>query len=82
MEYIIYNLMFYLGRYSIWEKLFPKEYGNNIKFPKELIKYKPVVDELYAVLKNTNNKIDDYIEVKKLINYFKGAWVNIQSTVA
>lgn len=27
-------------------KIIPKEFGNNIKFPDELIKYKPVVDEL------------------------------------
>ena len=54
IEYIIYNLMFYLGRYSIWEKLFPREFGNNAKFPDELNKYKPVVDELYKALKNNS----------------------------
>lgn len=80
MEMIIYNLMFYLGRYSIWEKLFPKEYGNNIKFPDELIKYKPVVDKLYTALKNNPDKMEDYVEIKKLINYFKGAWVNLSSS--
>lgn len=79
MEYIIYNLMFYLGRYSMWEKLFPKEFGNNIKFPDELNKYKPVVDELYEALKNNSGKMEDYIEIKKLINYFKGTWVNISN---
>jgi len=79
MELIIYNLMFYLGRYSIWEKLFPKEFGNNIKFPDELNKYKPVVDELYEVLKNNSGRMEDYVEIKKLINYFKGAWVNISN---
>ena len=36
-----------------------------------------VIDELYKVLKNNAGKIEDYIEIKKLINYFKGAWVNI-----
>ena len=80
MEMIIYNLMFYLGRYSIWEKLFPKEFGNNIKFPDELIKYKPVVDKLYTALKNNPDKMEDYVEIKKLINYFKGAWVNLSSS--
>lgn len=79
MEYIIYNLMFYLGRYSIWEKLFPKEFVNNARFPDELNKYKPVVDELYEALKNNSGKMEDYIEIKKLINYFKGAWVNISN---
>jgi len=79
MELIIYNLMFYLGRYSIWEKLFPKEFGNNIKFPDELNKYKPVVDELDEVLKNNSGRMEDYVEIKKLINYFKGAWVNISN---
>ena len=79
MEMIIYNLMFYLGRYSIWEKLFPKEFGNNVKFPNELNKYKPVVDELYEALKNNSGRMEDYIEIKKLINYFKGAWVNISN---
>lgn len=51
MEMIICNLMFYLGRYSIWEKLFPKDFDNNIKFLDVLIKYKPVVDKLYTSLK-------------------------------
>ena len=79
MEYIIYNLMFYLGRYSIWEKLFPKEFGNNVKFPDELNKYKPVVDKLYEALKNNSGRMEEYIEIKKLINYFKGAWINISN---
>lgn len=77
MEYIIYNLMLYLGRYSIWEELFFEEFNNGNKFPEELNMYKPVIDELYKVLKNNAGKIEDYIEIKKLINYFKGAWVNI-----
>ena len=77
MEEIIYNLMFYLGRYSIWEKLFPNEFSNNSKFPDELNKYKPLIDELYNVLKNNSGTIQDYEEIKKLINYFKGMWVNI-----
>lgn len=79
MEDIIYNLMFYLGRYSIWEELFPKEFGSNNRFPIELIKYKPVVDKLYIALKNTTDKIEEYIEIKRLINYFKGVRVNIST---
>ncbi len=81
MEYIIYNLMFYLGHYAIWEKLFPEKFSNNIKFPNELNKYKPVVDKLYRSLKNNSGKMEDYVEIKKLINYFKGAWVNIMSNI-
>ena len=81
MEYIIYNLMFYLGRYAIWEKLFPEKFSNNVKFPNELNKYKPVVDKLYETLKNNSGKIEDYIEVKKIISYFKGARVNIMSNI-
>ena len=81
MEIIIYNLMFYLGRYSIQEKLFPKEFSNNIKFPDELNKYKSIVKELYEILKNNSGKIEDYIEIKKLINYFKGAWVDNSSNI-
>lgn len=80
MEMIINNLMFYLGCYSIWEELFPKEFGNNIKFPDELTKYKPIVDKLYEALKNSPNKMEDYVEIKKLINYFKGTWINISSS--
>lgn len=79
MEYIIYNLMFYLGRYSIWEELFPNEFCDNKKFPDELLKYKPIIDDLYITLKNNSGNIDDYIKIKKLINYFKGTWVNILS---
>lgn len=79
MEDIIYGLMFYLGRYSVWEKLFPKEFDKNSKFPEELIKYSPLVGELYNALKNASDEIEDYIKIKKLINYFKGAWVNTQS---
>ena len=79
MEEVIYNLMFYLGRYSIWEELFPNEFCNNDKFPEELNKYKPVVDELYKALKNNSGKTEDYIEIKKQINFFKGSWVNITS---
>lgn len=79
IEMLIYNLMFYLGRYSIWEELFPKEFGNNARFPEKLTKYKPVVDELYEALKNNSGRMEDYIEIKKLINYFKGAWVNISN---
>ena len=44
--------MLYLGRYSIWEELFFGEFNNGNKFPEELNMYKPVIDELYKVLKN------------------------------
>lgn len=60
--------------------MFPKEFGNNIKFPDELTKYKPIVDKLYEALKNSPNKMEDYVEIKKLINYFKGTWINISSS--
>lgn len=79
MEDIIYNLMFYLGRYSVWEKLFPNEFINNQKFSTELLKYKPIVDELYNLLKNNFGKMNEYEEIKKYINYIKGRWVNIAS---
>lgn len=79
MEYIIYNLMFYLGRYSVWEELFPEKFNNGNEFPDGLNKYKPVVDDLYKALKNNTGSIEDYMEIKKLINYFKGSWLNIMS---
>lgn len=81
MEDIIYNLMFYLGRYAIWEKLFPESFSNNVRFSSELNKYKPLVDKLYDALKNNSGKMEDYIEIKKLINYFKGARVNVMSNI-
>ena len=31
------------------------------------------------IKKNNSGKMQDYIEIKKLINYFKGAWVNISN---
>ena len=79
MEEIIYNLMIYLGRYSAWEKLFPKDFINNQKFSIELSKYKPVVDELYNLLKNYSCKTNEYEEIKKYINHIKAIWVNIKS---
>lgn len=79
MEDIIYHLMFYLGRYSIWEKLFPEEFSNNQKFPNELLKYEPLITELYKLLSNSSIEKEEYREIKKLLNYFKGAWVNISS---
>ena len=71
--------MFYLGRYSVWEKLFPNEFINNQKFSTELLKYKPIVDELYNLLKNNFGKMNEYEKIKKYINYIKGRWVNIAS---
>lgn len=71
--------MFYLGRYSVWEKLFPQEFNDGKEYPNELLKYKPLIDELYKKLKSNPNKMEEYVEIKKLINYFKGAWVNISS---
>lgn len=79
LEDIIYYLMFYLGRYSVWEKLFPQEFNDGKEYPNELLKYKPLIDELYKKLKSNPNKMEEYVEIKKLINYFKGAWVNISS---
>lgn len=79
LEDVIYDLMFYLGRYSVWEDLFSNEFKNGKKFPKELLKYDPIVFELYATLKNNSGTIEEYSEIKKLINYFKGMWVNISS---
>ena len=79
MEDIIYNLMFYLGKYSVWEDLFPSEFINNQKFSTELLKYKPFVDELYNLLKNNFDKMNEYEEIKRIINLIKGRWVNIIS---
>ena len=80
MEEIIYNLMIYLGRYSAWEKLFPKDFINNQKFSIELSKYKPIVDELYNLLKNNSCKTNKYEEIEKLINCIKGRWINVKKT--
>ena len=79
MEEIIYNLMLYLGRYSVWEDLFPDEFNNNKMFPKELKKYEPLINILYNHLKHNSKEFDYYIELKKLINYFKGEWVNLSN---
>lgn len=79
MEDIIYNLMLYLGRYSVWEELFPTIFIDGKKYSKELFKYKPIVDELYNLLNNNPSKMNDYEEIKKIINYIKGRWVNILS---
>ena len=71
--------MFYLGRYSIWEELFPNEFNINKNFPEELLKYQTIIDELYISLKNSSGKVEDYIGIEKLIKYFKGAFVNISN---
>lgn len=52
-----------------------------VKFSSELNKYKPLVDKLYDTLKNNSGKMEDYIEIKKLINYFKLARVNVMSNI-
>ena len=41
--------------------------------------FKHIIDDLYITLKNNSGNIEDYIKIKKLINYFKGTWVNILS---
>ena len=79
IEDIIYNLMLYLGRYSIWEELFPNEFINNKKFSTELLKYKPIIDELYNLLKNNSGKMNEYEDIKRKINLIKGRWVHIIS---
>ncbi len=81
LENIIYNIMLYLGRYSVWEELFPRDFANNQKFSKELSKYEPIVNELYILLKNNSGKMNEYEEIKKYINYIKGRWVNIISNI-
>lgn len=52
-----------------------------VKFSSELNKYKLLVDKLYDALKNNSGKMENYIEIKKLINYFKGAFVNVMSNI-
>lgn len=52
-----------------------------VKLSSELNKYKPLVDKLYDALKNNSGKMENYIEIKKLINYFKGALVNVMSNI-
>ena len=52
-----------------------------VKFSSELNKYKLLVDKLYDALKNNSGKMENYIEIKKLINYFKGALVNVMSNI-
>ena len=76
VEDIIYNLMFYLGCYSVWERLFPEEFNNNQKLPKEMLKYETLITGLYKSLKNNSGKVEEYREIRNLLNYFKGAWVN------
>ena len=80
VEDIIYNLMFYLGRYSVWEKLFPEEFINNQKLPKEMLKYEPLITELYKSLKNNSGTKEEYKEIRGLLNYFKGIWINISTS--
>lgn len=77
LEDIIYNLMFYLGRYSVWEDWFPSEFENGKHFSVELKKYLPLIVELSDLLKNTRNSKNEYENIKKHINYFKGMYVNL-----
>lgn len=77
LEDIIYNLMFYLGRYSVWEDWFPNEFENGKHFSKELKKYLPLISVLFDLLKNTRNSKTEYENIKKHINYFKGMYVNL-----
>lgn len=79
MEEIIYNLMLYLGRYSVWEEFFPDEFNNNKMFSKELKKYEPLINVLYNHLKHNLKEFDYYIELRELISYFKGERVNLSS---
>ena len=78
-EDIIYELMFYLGRYSIWEEVFPNEFENGKRYPDILDKFQPIINKLYELLKKDSNSFQNYQEIKKLINNFKGTLVNIQS---
>ena len=67
MENIIYNIMFYLGRYSVWEELFPEVFSNNQKFSRELIKYKPFVDELYDLLAKSIRRLSKSFDSSLII---------------
>ena len=79
IENVIYNLMFYLGRYSVWEDWFPNEFENGKHFSEGLKKYLPLVDVLFDLLKNTKNSKIEYENIKKHINYFKGMYVNFSN---
>ena len=35
-----------------------------------------LLDELTQVLKNVTGELSEYAEIKKLINYFKGSYIN------
>ena len=76
IEYIIYQLMFYLGRYSVWEELFPKEFRKNKKLSNVLLIYESLITELYKLLKNNSGEKEEYKKITGMLNYFKGAWIN------
>lgn len=79
LEDIIYELMFYLGRYSVWEELFPSEFSKGLNYPSELSKYEPLVSDLYDCLKNNSGELEEYSKIRNLLNSFKAMWVNISS---
>ena len=68
--------MFYLGRYSVWEKLFPEEFSENKKLSNRLLNYEPLITELYKLLKNNSGEKEEYKEITRVLNYFKGVWIN------
>ena len=79
LEDIIYDLMFYLGRYSVWEELFPSEFSKGLNYPSELSKYEPLISDLYDCLKNNSGELEEYSKIRNLLNSFKAMWVNISS---
>lgn len=69
----IYEIVLYLGRYSIWEKLFKKTFGDGKLFPTLLSeKTNPELLNLYNMLKNGLDEEKYYCELQKSINLLKG----------